>query len=267
MKYATSPSTSRCSSPMMFSSSSSLPTPITYRTNCMGAATKCYKYLRKLLKFQQMDFEFAAWQMVFLLASPQKVYRNFQNRKQTKQQFARDDPAFLVLLAGWLLVSSVGFAIVLRLSFFQFFKFFMYTILVDCILVGLCVATVFWFVTNRYLRSDHTQDVEWGYAFDIHLNAFFPPLVIVNFLQLFVYHAIINSDSFTARFFGNTFWLVAVSYYVYITFLGYTSVEILHRTAGILWVLPFALMIYIIFLCAGINVTKEVMSLYHHRVT
>lgn len=48
----------------------------------MGAATKCYKYLRKLLKFEQMDFEFAVWQMIFLFVAPQKVYRNFQNRKR-----------------------------------------------------------------------------------------------------------------------------------------------------------------------------------------
>lgn len=50
----------------------------------MGAATKCYKYLRKLLKFEQMDFEFALWQMVFLFVSPQKVYRNFQSRKRMR---------------------------------------------------------------------------------------------------------------------------------------------------------------------------------------
>jgi hypothetical protein len=37
-------------------------------------------------------------------------------RKKTKLQFARDDPAFLVLLAAWLLVSSVGFAIVLGIG-------------------------------------------------------------------------------------------------------------------------------------------------------
>lgn len=28
-------------------------------------------------------------------------------------------------------------------------------------------------------------DVEWGYAFDVHLNAFYPLLVILHFLQLF----------------------------------------------------------------------------------
>ena len=31
------------------------------------------------------------------------------------------------------------------------------------------------------------QDVEWGYAFDVHLNAYFPPLLILHFVQLFFY--------------------------------------------------------------------------------
>lgn len=115
MKYSTSPPASRCHSPVPTEFSSSLPMPIVYRYyyvvslilrvisffyslfkylfmikerlsryrhNCIGAATKCYKYLRKLLKFEQMDFEFAVWQMLFLFAAPQKVYRNFQNRKR-----------------------------------------------------------------------------------------------------------------------------------------------------------------------------------------
>ena len=45
-------------------------------------------------------------QMVYLLSNPKIVYKNFTYRKKTKAQFARDDPAFLVLLAGWLVVSS-----------------------------------------------------------------------------------------------------------------------------------------------------------------
>ena len=78
-----------------------------------------------------MDFEFAIWQMLYLFYKPQNVYRNFQYRKvefkniicpsgvkdheatyktkfqETKAQFARDDPAFLVLMAALLLVSTV----------------------------------------------------------------------------------------------------------------------------------------------------------------
>ena len=86
-----------------------------------SAAAKRYKYLRRLLKFRQMDFEFAIWQVVHLFIAPQKVFRAFQYRKrkrqifqssqwnlfcfvlETKNQWARDDPAFLVLLMIFLI--------------------------------------------------------------------------------------------------------------------------------------------------------------------
>lgn len=42
-------------------------------------------------------------------------------------------------------------------------------------------------ISNRYLLKHPSRnfDVEWGYAFDVHLNAFYPLLVILHFLQLF----------------------------------------------------------------------------------
>lgn len=54
----------------------------------------------------------------------------------------------------------------------------------------MCVATVLWYFSNKYLKKDTCmdQDVEWGYAFDVHLNAFFPLLVILHVFQLFFYH-------------------------------------------------------------------------------
>ncbi len=51
------------------------------RTGCLSAAAKRYKFIRKLCHFQQMDFEYALWQMIYLFISPQKVYRNFHYRK------------------------------------------------------------------------------------------------------------------------------------------------------------------------------------------
>jgi len=112
----------------------------------MTAAVKRYRYLRKLSNFKQMDFEFALWQMTFLFINPQKVYRNFQHRKgksffiqygmlynvistfliETKLQFARDDPAFLVLLSGLLcgkyikITSLTKFLISFNLNYFSF---------------------------------------------------------------------------------------------------------------------------------------------------
>lgn len=46
-------------------------------------------------------------------------------------------------------------------------------------------------------------------------------LVQVSANILWILSAIINKDWFFSRVFGNTIWLLALSYYIYITFLGY----------------------------------------------
>ena len=155
----------------------------------MTAAAKRYRYLRRLFKFRQMDFEFAAWQMVYLFTSPQKVFRNSLYRKQTKAQFARDDPAFLVLLCFWICVTSLGFSLLLSLSVGETLLFLLYTVFVDTLFTGILVATVLWALVNKYLVKPtcFDQDVEWGYAFDVHLNAYFPSLIILHFVQIVCY--------------------------------------------------------------------------------
>uniref|UniRef100_A0A914R7N0 Uncharacterized protein n=1 Tax=Panagrolaimus davidi TaxID=227884 RepID=A0A914R7N0_9BILA len=94
----------------------------------MSAMAKLSRFLRRLVHFRQMDFEFAGWQMWSLLTHPQLVYRKFVYRKRkgkryypffenyvikfftgTKDQWARDDPAFLVLLAVALSLSLVDY--------------------------------------------------------------------------------------------------------------------------------------------------------------
>nr|XP_032661458.1 protein unc-50 homolog isoform X3 [Chelonoidis abingdonii] len=198
------------------------------------AGAKRYKYLRRLLHFRQMDFEFALWQMLYLFTSPQRVYRNFHYRKQTKDQWARDDPAFLVLLSIWLCVSTIGFGFVLDMGFFQMIKLLLWVVFIDCVGVGLLIATLMWFISNKYLvkRQSRDYDVEWGYAFDVHLNAFYPLLVILHFIQLFF----INSLPF------------------------------LKNTVILLY--PFALLIllYVLSLALGWNFTKTLCTFYEFRV-
>ncbi|KAL4112501.1 hypothetical protein QTP88_016273 [Uroleucon formosanum] len=244
-----------------------LPSPVTQRT-CMSAAVKRYRYLRKLSNFKQMDFEFALWQMTFLFINPQKVYRNFQHRKETKLQFARDDPAFLVLLSGLLCVSSIAFTYVLRLGFFEFLKFLLYIVTVDCLLSGVIISSVLWLVANKYLiKSNYKgQDVEWAYAFDIHLNAFVPTLVISHIFQLFFYHIFLRHDWFLPLFIGNTLWFIAIGYYLYITFLGYSCLPILQKTEVLLT--PFILLFFLYILSFAINwnISDNVMSIYKYRI-
>jgi hypothetical protein len=229
------------------------------------ALQKSIKYFRRLIHVRQMDFEFGSWQMLYLLISPQKVYRNFQYRKQTKDQFARDDPAFLVLLAGLLCVTSCCFGFVLGLSVPDTLKLLTWIVVIDCIGSGLLIATGLWWFSNRYLRTVSTNDVEWAYAFDVHLNSFVPLLIVLHGVQL-IFVSLIKQTWFISILVGNTFWLVSLSYYFYITFLGYSALNYLRKTTIFLMpMVPIAL-IYLFSLLVGWNFTSSLMSFYKARL-
>lgn len=78
-----------------------------------------------------------------------------------------------------------------------------------------------WLLSNRFMRDQLSENVEWGYSFDVHINAQFPPLIILHFVMLIFYKILFSQEWFIARFLGNSLWLLSCCYYVYITFLGY----------------------------------------------
>ena len=79
---------------------------------------------------------------------------------------------------------------------------------------------------NRFLRVQtvHSaeQRVEWAYAFDVHCNGFVPVVLLLYVLQFF-FMPILTRSSIIATLLGNTLYFVALSYYQYITFLGYSG--------------------------------------------
>jgi hypothetical protein len=81
-------------------------------------------------------------------------------------------------------------SIVFGLGFFEFIAFLLWVIFVDCIGSGCLLATVGWWVSNKFLREQSTftvaEKVEWAFAFDVHCNAFFPLLLILHVVQLFL---------------------------------------------------------------------------------
>lgn len=227
-----------------------------------------YKYFRRLLKFKQMDFEYALWQMWFLVVNPNRVYKTALYEKSHKNQYARDDPAFVVLLAGFLFVSSVVYALVFKLSFSAFIMFMLWVVCVDCIGTGCVVATILWWISNNYLRTKQPfaveESVEWGYAFDVHCNAFFPLLLILHVLQLLLL-GIINHDWFFSVLLADTLWLVALCYYIYITFLGYSALPFLNKSTVVLYLIPVILVfcVYVIAVMLRWNVSRTVFSAYY----
>lgn len=214
-----------------------------------------------------MDFEFAAWQMVYLFIAPQKVFRNFNYRKHTKSQFARDDPAFLVLLSIWLFLSSICFGLALDLTVGKVALFMLFVVFVDFIGAGILVSTLFWYLSNKHLRRDpEGPDVEWGYAFDVHINAFFPPLSLLHCFQIVLFNSILSQAGFVSCLVSNTFWLASIIYYMYISFLGYSNLPFLQNTRVFLLPLPALLVVYLATLLAGWNLSELLMYFYRYRV-
>ena len=232
------------------------------------ALQRRFLYIKRIFKIKHMDFEFALWQMLYLFIAPKKVYRNFSYHQETKRQWARDDPAFLVLLAIWLLITSIIFGLVVKLGFFGIVKLLFWSIFIDCIGFGLLVAGVLSLLVNRYLRfpggEKHKEKIEFGYAFDVHLNAFFPLLVLLHLVQLI--YLPFRYDSFWGRFIGNTVWLGALIYYFYITFLGYSCLPFLRGTVLLLTpVFGLVLFYFVSLFYESLNFSEMLFTIYVSR--
>ncbi|KAF1774746.1 Protein kinase-like domain [Phytophthora cactorum] len=65
------------------------------------------EYFARVLDYRQMDLDATFYQMVTLCVQPAKVYKSAYYRKQTKNRWARDDPAFAVIQFAFLLVATV----------------------------------------------------------------------------------------------------------------------------------------------------------------
>lgn len=118
-------------------------------------------------------------------------------------------------------VTSFGFVFLFHLGFFQTVYFILYVVFVDFLLAGTVSATIMWLLSNKFMRELNSETIEWGYSFDVHINATFPPLIILHFFMLLFYKVLFSQEWFIARLLGNVLWLLATSYYGYITFLGY----------------------------------------------
>jgi len=224
------------------------------------------EYLRRILHYGQMDIEYTFWQMFYLCIKPSRVYRTTSWRKQTKNQWARDDPAFVAILIFFLAVASLAFAVAFRSeTLFTLLRLMFWSAFVEFLGVGLFVATLGWFIANHYLRVQgiHSveQRVEWLYAFDIHCNSFFPLFVILYELQYFCIPILIG-PGFLPTFITNTMYALAFGYYYFITFLGYNALPFLHNTVLFLYPIGLVGIFYLLSLLLNFNMSIFIMNYY-----
>ncbi|KAF9931516.1 Protein unc-50 [Mortierella alpina] len=222
-------------------------------------------FLRRLFRFPHMDFQFALWQMVYLCISPRIVYRNIHYHKQTKNQWARDDPAFMVILSGLLCCSALAWGLVYGHGMMGILRMMLFMVFVDFVVIGVVVATVCWTIANRFLARASVystdQSVEWQYAFDIHCNAFMPVIVLLYIIQM-VFMKVLIKDFWICSLLGNTLYMTAIVYYCYITFLGYNALPFLRHPEMFLYPITIFVILYVLALILGINVSAKVLALY-----
>ncbi|EGN92501.1 hypothetical protein SERLA73DRAFT_190984 [Serpula lacrymans var. lacrymans S7.3] len=232
----------------------------------MSVSSRVPVIFRRLHRFQQMDFELAFWQLSYLCLAPKRVYRNVYYHKQTKNTWARDDPAILILLFACLFVSAVAWSVVYRSSPPEAIKLALVMIIRDYLFVGAIVATIIWLFSNRVLLSpsSHTatadSGVEWAYAFDVHTNAFFPLYLTLYLAQLFLLPVVLK-DNWVCLWVGNTLYLAGFGQYIYGIYLGLNALPFLIRTEILLAPLLPLFTSYIVSLL-GFNVAKHVLHAY-----
>ncbi|XP_057783014.1 uncharacterized protein LOC131000891 [Salvia miltiorrhiza] len=237
------------------------------RSSQQARPNSFFPYLRRIVKWQQMDIEYTFWQMLNLCTSPKVVYQHTKYHKQTKNQWARDDPAFVVICSLLLSVSTIAYCaaydhsaghavfVVISTLFFHFF------------VIGAILATFCWFFTNNYLREEAPnsyvveQRVEWLYAFDVHCNSFFPMFVLLYVLHYFL-SPLLVAHGFVPLLLSNALFMVAVSYYHYLNYLGYDVLPFLERTTLFLYPIGVVLVLSPILILSGFNPSRYFMNMY-----
>ena len=79
------------------------------------------------------------------LISHHQLYRytSFYYRKQTKNQWARDDPAFAVTEATFVAIAALAYAIVFcPFQFWPYLWTVLYAVLIDWLLIGILIASI-----------------------------------------------------------------------------------------------------------------------------
>lgn len=118
---------------------------------------------------------------------------------ETKGQYRRDDPSFAVLLSFFLCVAALAWGLAYARGFLSIIKLMVFMVGVDFALVGLVIATTAWLLAKRFLKGRRTvgvrtdvlsgvagEELEFGYCFDVHCNAFFPVFVWLYVVQYLV---------------------------------------------------------------------------------
>eukprot|EP00397_Hematodinium_sp_SG-2012_P016345 GEMP01016674.1.p1 GENE.GEMP01016674.1~~GEMP01016674.1.p1 ORF type:complete len:250 (+),score=30.92 GEMP01016674.1:21-770(+) len=222
------------------------------------------QYMSRMKARSQMDLEFVTTQIPYLVFSPSKVYQLTSYRKQTKNQWARDDPGFIVIIVLALAISAFAYSLAFALETSRirlFFRLLVLFIGLHFIAGGAVITTWCWFVCNRYLRKAElgSDKIEWQYGFDIHCNAFVPLFLLTHVIQYFLLPILI-CEGFLPSLLSNLLYIVATAYYCYITSLGYSKVPFIDKAEVFLY--PVVVWVLLAIMCIFLKINPTRISIW-----
>ncbi|QPG73414.1 hypothetical protein FOA43_000724 [Brettanomyces nanus] len=244
---------------------------------------KIPRYFKRLINVRSLDFETSVWDMINLILKPKQVYKSLYYQKETRDKWSRDDPSFVVLLCGLLTISAVCWGIVFSTGFLGVLKLVLYMVVVDFLLFGAIISSIGWFVANKFLLQSGTTSgfrhnnsyskwlakfsipkhspIEWAYCFDVHCNSYLMVWVLLYLVQ-FILLPLLRLENFLSSLIGNTLYLVAMVYYLLITFYGYNTLPFLHKTEYLLSPIPVLALFWLIFSLSGFNIANYMCRSY-----
>lgn len=194
------------------------------------------RYLRRGLSPSQWDVDYICWQLVHSCRAPALVAKLTLHRKQTKNTWARDDPALALVELALLAVVAVAYGAAYRLIASPLALLWLICQFWAAFLVGgALIATATWAAANRYCRAGASlphsveQSVDWLFAWDVHCNAFVPVLLLVFVANFLLLPLTMSGDGLVPCLVGNALYTAAAGHYLYITFQGYVVLPFLQH--------------------------------------
>ncbi|XP_031494827.1 uncharacterized protein LOC116260536 isoform X2 [Nymphaea colorata] len=186
---------------------------------------------------------------------------------ETKNQWARDDPAFVVISILLLIVATSAYCSAYDTTVAHAVLTVLSVLMFHFLITGVVLATICWFLANTYLREEtlnsHVveQKVEWLYAFDVHCNSFFPMFILLYVIQYFV-SPLLVAHGFIPVLLSNLLFMVAFCYYHYLNFLGYDVLPFLDKTTFFLYPIGVIIILSPLMILSGFNPTRYILSFY-----
>ena len=173
------------------------------------------KYIHKYIG---RDTEYYSWFLVNIILHPETFYETCRYQYGLTHQWHRRYHSITKIV---LLLNTV-LSFVFGITFIRYYFIIPY-ILFDVLIpsaIGVIISLIIYNLSKAYFTTGDTFTLR--YSYDVHINSYCCYL-LVSHVVIFILSPFLFQDSTLSMICSNLLLFVAVSYYAYITYLGYRS--------------------------------------------